>query len=179
MADSAEKDSSRLTADPARAVSLALATGIPIATCVAVPAVNDDTTGGEVAFVLGVAWLPAIASVLRAPSKVLVASWALTIPTLVWGAVVWVLATPCALSGRMILTPTPQCSVQATHVVNAVVGGASFLALVGGLVSGIRFGVRSADGAYRIYRVALLLAAVLILVALVSNAVLPRMHPSD
>lgn len=120
-----------------------------------------------------------IASRARTRSLVAAASGCEAIVTCGWALIMGVAATPCALSGSGILEATPQCSVQATHIVSAILGGTSSLALLIGSVAGFLYAAGGQDRHRRGFRIALVAAALLILVWLVSDLVLPRHHPMD
>ena len=157
----------------------ALLATIPLAGFVVALAVRPEGDRAFVAAVLGIAWLALVASTPRVRWAVGVASGGGVLLTAAWALVVWLAATPCALSGRGILQATPQCPVQATHVVGLIVGGASCVALAAGVVAGIRYASRGDERALRLFRAALLVAAVLILVWLGADLSLPRNAPSD
>jgi hypothetical protein len=121
----------------------------------------------------------AIVSRSRARWTVAAGSTLTAVLTLAWGAFAWIAATPCALSGRGLLTATPQCPVQATHIVSAIIGLTGFAALLVGSIAGITYATDRGERSQRVFQVALLLGAALIVLWLASDLILPRAHPSD
>jgi hypothetical protein len=89
-------------------------------------------------------------------------------------------ATPCGpFSGQGVLQASSQCSVQPVHVIDAVAGGASFLAFVVADAGGFVYAQTGAITGRRTFRVALLIAIALMLVLFAADVSLPRQHPSD
>jgi hypothetical protein len=156
-----------------------LVVSLPVAGIVAAATVQAEADRAFVVAVVAIAWAVALATIPRVRWAVAVASAGGAILAIGWALLVWLEATPCGLSGRGILQATPQCPVQATHVVGLLSGGASCVALVVGVVGGVRY-VRLGDQrALRLFRTALLVAAVLMLVWLAADLILPRNAPSD
>ena len=152
---------------------------IPAAAVIVVLLVRYESDRAFIAFVLAVAWIGLLLSRSQARWQVTLAVVIEAVLTVAWTATVWIAATPCALSGKGILTPTVQCPLQATHVVSAVLGGAGCLTLVVTIGAGIQY-VRAGDErAHRRFKVGLGLAAVLVLLWLGFDVLLPRTAPSD
>jgi hypothetical protein len=157
----------------------ALLVTLPLAGIVAAATVHPEADRAFIVAVLAVAWVAVVASTPRVRWAVAVGSAGGAIITVGWALVVWLEATPCALSGHGLLKSTPQCPVQATHVIGLLVGLASCVALAVGVVGGVRY-VRLGDPrALRLFRTALPIAALLILVWLGADLILPRNAPSD
>ena len=129
--------------------------------------------------------LVVIAALATASITRLRAGWPLVLGSLFtgvvsipWAILIWVSATPCALSGDGFLTATGDCPVQTTHVVSAVVFF-SVPALLVGSGAGLAYAAGRSASAHRIFRSALLFAAALMLIWLVADIALPRVVPSD
>lgn len=138
--------------------------------------------GGERAYLttlLAGAWAPAVAGVLRDRSAVVAVSCVEAVLALIWTGFVLLAAEPCTPAGAGILTPSPGCPVQATHVVGAVVGGASSIALGAGILGGFVYASTGDERAHRLFRNCLLVGGILILVWLAGDRVLPRVPRPD
>jgi hypothetical protein len=152
---------------------------LPVAVIVVLISVHAEGARAFIAGMLGVAWLAVAASALRGRWSVAIASCGGAIVTVGWTALVVLGATPCALSGRGILKATPECPVQATHVVGAIVGAASCITLAAGVVSGLLYARRGDARWQGLFRGALLLGAGLVIAWLAADLLLPRNAPSD
>jgi hypothetical protein len=116
---------------------------------------------------------------LRARWLVALGSLFTALASVAWAILTWIAATPCALSGSGFLTPTSDCPVQATHVVSAAIFCLSIPALLVGSGAGLVYAADRNASAGRIFRIALLIAAALMLIWLVADIALPRVAPSD
>jgi hypothetical protein len=171
---------SRLVADPpANPLWLGLAIGIPVAAAISLPPIRLEADRAAVAFALAVAWVPVVLNGLRAHWVVVIAAIVEVFVALSWSVYMWLAATPCAQSGRGPLLPTPQCPVQATHFVSAVLGGIGCLVLWSATFLGLRHLDDHDPRTARLLRIAVLAGSLLILAWLVADTPLPRNHPSD
>jgi hypothetical protein len=107
--------------------------------------------------------------------RVLIGSVLALVFDVLWTIIVALFATPCAgWSSIGILEPTPECPVQATHIVSAVIGGTSCIAIYVAVAAGISCYLSGGTLMRRVFRGGLLVAAALIVVWLVLTIVLPR-----
>jgi hypothetical protein len=123
----------------------------------------------------------AIAGITRLRDRWLVALGSLFtgVASIAWAILMWISATPCALSGTGLLTATTECPVQATHVVGAAILFISVPALLVGSGAGLVYAIDRSASAGRVFRIALLIAAALMLIWLLADIALPRVAPSD
>lgn len=133
------------------------------------------------AVAIGLVLMASVVGSLLAKTKagLLIAAIAWLFLGIVWGLIVTVSATPCGFSGDGPLSATPECPVQAIHVVSALVGGGSVVALVTASFGGFGYAMTGAIGSRALFRMALVVALILAFALVVANANLPRIHPSD
>ena len=110
---------------------------------------------------------------LRAGWLVALASLFTAVASIACAILMLISATPCALSGSGVLTPTGDCPVQTTHVVSAAILFLSVPALLVGSGAGLAYAADRNASAGRIFRTALLIAAVLMVIWLVADIALP------
>lgn len=132
-----------------------------------------------IAAVLGFAALTATITRLRSSWALVSASAVAAVGTVLWSLLMIAAATPCGLAGRGVLQSTAACPVQAIHYASALIGVASCLALCVGIIAALAYAVDQEPRTRRVFQVALLAAAILVLLWLGSNVILPRNHASD
>jgi hypothetical protein len=116
----------------------------------------------------------------RTQTGVLVSATGWMLLALVFAILVVFDATPCGpISGNGFLTASGQCSVQPVHIIDAVAGGASFLAFLVGTAGGFVYAQTGAVAGRKTFRVALFLALGLMFVLFAADGSLARQHPSD
>jgi hypothetical protein len=156
-----------------------LIAGVPPAVGVVLLTVDREADRARVVAFLTAAWLTAVVSSLRTRRAVGFATLITGCASLVWGGFAALAAEPCGLHGPGILTSRPGCPVQATHVMSAVVGGAALLAFGAATIGGFLYVARGDDRGQRVFRTALVVASLLVIVWLLADLTLPPRVPGE